>query len=73
MNEVVRTNLPKSRKCPVLLPVGWCYYGGRYFLRMIRGKRPVIHIGKTVEGAVTRKELYREFQLFEGESESAGE
>ncbi len=73
MNEVVHTNLPKSRKYPVLLPVGWCYYGGRYFLRMIRGKRPVIHIGKTVEGAVTRKELYREFHLFEGEAESAGE
>lgn len=65
LNEVVHTKLPLSRRIPLLLPAGWAFYGGRYLIRMFRGQRPVIHLGRLVEGAAARKSVYVRLGLFE--------
>lgn len=65
LNEAVYTKLPLSRRLPLLLPVGWAFYGGRYLIRMLRGKRPAIHPGRLVEGAAARRSVYARLELFE--------
>ena len=65
MNQKARLALPAARKCAMLLPIGWIYAGGRHFLRVICGKRPSIRLGKMISGASKRREIYREFRLFE--------
>lgn len=67
MNEIVRTHMPAARKFPVLLPLGWVFYGGRYCIRMMKGKRPRIHPREMLEGASSRREIYRQFNLFQKE------
>ena len=67
MNEVVRTHMPAAQKFPVLLPLGWVFYGGRYWIRMMKGQRPKIQPREMLEGASSRRELYRQFGLFQRE------
>ena len=67
MNEVVRTNMLAARKFPVLLPLGWAFYGGRYWIRMMKGQRPKLHPREILEGASARRKIYRRFRLFERE------
>lgn len=67
LNEIVYTKIPAARKAPVLLPLGWGFYGGRYLIRMIRGQRPRLHLEETLEGAAARRDIYRQFRLFEEE------
>ena len=65
LNEIIHTKWPVSRKLWLLLPFGWGYYGIRYFVKICRGQRPALHPGKVISGAAKRKEVYREFRLFE--------
>lgn len=65
MNEKARIALPLCRKIPVLLPIGWVYAGGRHLLRIKAGKRPKIRMKEMVEGAAERREIYKQFHLFE--------
>ena len=44
---------------------GWEYYGIRYLVKICRGQRPALHPGKVISGAAKRKEVYKEFRLFE--------
>lgn len=67
LNEIVYLKIPVARKVPILLPLGWIFYGGRYLVRMIRGKRPRLHLEETLEGAAARRKIYRQFRLFEEE------
>lgn len=67
LNEIVYLKIPVARKVPILLPLGWIFYGGRYLIRMIRGKRPRLHLEETLEGAAARRKIYRQFRLFEEE------
>lgn len=67
MNEIVYTHMPAARKFPVLLPAGWAFYGGRYLIRMLRGQRSRIHPRQMLEGASSRREIYRRLRLFERE------
>lgn len=67
MNDKARIGLPAAKLHPVLLPVGWCYVGGRHILRILAGKRPKIHPNRMLQGAAARKKLYIEFHLFEAE------
>ncbi len=65
MNERARRAMPACRRHPALLPAGWIYIGGRHVARILSGRRPKIHLGRMVEGAAARKEIYRHFHLFE--------
>lgn len=67
MNDKARIALPAAKRHPILLPAGWIYVGGRHLLRVLTGRRPKIHIRKMVRGAAERREIYREFRLFEAE------
>lgn len=69
MNEKAEIAMPVTKKVPVLLPVGWIYAGGRHLLRIRSGKRPRINVSDMVRGANERRELYKEFRLFQVESE----
>lgn len=52
---------------PFLLPVGWLYVGGRHLVRIMQRRRPTIDVKDMIAGAVERKEMYKEFRLFEAE------
>ena len=70
MNEIVYMKWPISKKCFFILPVGWCFYGGRYVLRSFLGKRPKIHVNAVMKGAGERRDLYRQLKIFENKGES---
>jgi hypothetical protein len=65
MNEKARSAMPICDKYKVLLPVGWLYTGGRHLVRIVQGKRPKIHVNAMMEGARKRREIYKEFHLYE--------
>lgn len=69
MNGKARIMFPASKRYPALLPVGWAYAGGRHALRILAGKRPKIHLGRMVSGAAERREIYRQFRLFQPEGQ----
>lgn len=64
-NEIVRRHWKVAGKVPVLYPAGWVFFGGRYAIRTIRGKREKVKVGELVKGAEKRKEIYKELRLFE--------
>lgn len=70
MNEKAKIAMPIIKKVPVLLPVGWIYAGGRHLLRIRRGSRPKIDVSDMVRGATERRELYKEFRLFQPEGDT---
>jgi hypothetical protein len=65
MNQIVYTKWPISKKLKILLPFGWCFYGGRYIVRMLLGKRKKINVNKVISSAKKRREIYKEFHLYE--------
>jgi hypothetical protein len=65
MNAKARASMPICDKYRLLLPVGWIYAGGRHLVRIAQGKRPKIHVSFMVEGARKRREIYKEFHLYE--------
>lgn len=67
MNEKARIAMPIVKKVPVLLPIGWIYAGGRHLVRIQNGTRPKIDVNDMVKGATERREIYKEFRLFERE------
>lgn len=64
-NDIVRKHWRKVSKVPIIYPVGWVFFGGRYALRVMVGKRKKINFHKLTQGAKKRKELYNHFALFE--------
>lgn len=64
-NEIVRRHWNFVDKVPFLLPFGWIFFGSRYLFRFCIGKRPKIEVNKLIDGANDRKEIYRQFHLFE--------
>ncbi len=65
MTQKAKVAIPACRRIPLLLPIGWAYVGVRHLARIQRGERPRIHVKKMVQGAAARREIYREFRLFE--------
>lgn len=65
MNNIVYLKWKISKKLKFLLPFGWLFYGTRYLIRMAFGKRDKININQTVEKANERRNIYKEFDLFE--------
>lgn len=64
-NEIVRRHWKIAGKFPALYPAGWAFFGGRYVIRAIRGKREKVNISELVKGAEKRKEIYKGLKLFE--------
>ena len=69
MNEMVRRRWPAAGRFPLLLPPGWIFLGGRYLIRVARGKRPSVHPGQILRQAGERKRRYRALGLFETEEQ----
>ena len=67
MNQKARLGMPITAKVPLLLPIGWLYVGGRHLVRIKQKRRPTIDVKDMIAGAAERKEIYKEFRLFEAE------
>ena len=66
-NSIVYKNWKAARKLKILLPFGWIFFGGRYIIRSLFGKRPKIRPGKVAKEASERMDIYSELRLFERE------
>ena len=64
-NEIVRKHWKFADKVPVVYPAGWMFFGGRYAIRSIVGKRDRVKVSTLVKGAEKRKEIYKSLQLFD--------
>lgn len=64
-NEIVRKHWKSAAKFPLIYPIGWLYFGGRYLIRAILGKRKKINVNELIDGANARKEIYKKLRLFE--------
>ena len=64
-NEIVRKHWKFADKVPVVYPAGWAFFGGRYAIRTIAGKRNRVKVSALVRGAEKRKDIYKSLQLFD--------
>ena len=64
-NEIVRRHWKFADKVPIVYPAGWAFFGGRYAVRSIAGKRDRVKVSALVKGAEKRKEVYQCLKLFE--------
>lgn len=64
-NEIVRKHWKFADKVPVVYPAGWAFFGGKYAIKSIAGKRDKVKIRTLIKGAEKRKALYKEIKLFE--------
>lgn len=64
-NEIVSRHWPWAKKFPPIYPVGWVFFGGRYLVRMLGGKRQKIPVKDLMEDANDRRWIYRQLKLFE--------
>lgn len=64
-NEIVRRHWKFASKVPVVYPFGWVYYGTKYVIKTLFGKRERKNIVAIMNGADKRKQLYNELKLFE--------
>ncbi len=67
-NSIVYKNWKSARKYKFLLPFGWIFFGGRYIIRSLFGRRPKIRPQKVAKEASERMDIYAELKLF-GETE----
>lgn len=63
-NSIVYKNWKISQKLKFLLPFGWIFFGGRYIIRSILGKRPKIRPQKVTKEAYERIAIYSDLNLF---------
>lgn len=67
VNQIVYTRWPICKKCRILLPFGWLYWGTVRACRVALGKRKPMHLAKAFRESQPRKELYKRLRLFEKE------
>ena len=65
LKEIICKRAPYVRRYPVLFPFGLIHIAIRYVVRVITGKRKGIDVSVAISGASKRREIYREFRLFE--------
>lgn len=65
LNESASKNFPFLYKVKILRPLGWTAAGIRIIYNMITGKRRMIKVDTLFREADRRKEIYKQFQLFE--------
>lgn len=64
LNQWVRLQWPVARACPLLLPFGWVYFFIDRFIRVIRGEKKHLPIGRTIQNSRRRRSFYKELGLF---------
>ncbi len=64
VNEIVYFYWGFTKRVKILLPLGWLFFGGRYIVRSLTGKRPKIEIKKLKDRTDARNSLYEEIKLF---------
>ena len=69
MTEKARFEWPPCKEHKILLPAGWAFISARHLVRILRGKRPKIHIGYMITGAQKRRKIYQEFRLYSDTNE----
>lgn len=67
LNQVVYTRWTFAKKWKIVLPFGWVFFGVRQAIKIMKGERKKVHFGKMIEGAKQRRELYKQFHLYEPE------
>lgn len=65
LNHIIYTNWPITKRVKLLLPIGWLFWGVRYQIRVIIGKRKQLNLNRMVSGAEQRGAIYKEFHLYE--------
>ncbi len=68
-NEIVRRHWKVAEKIPLIYPFGWIFFGGRYALRVILGKREKKNIDEIIVGAEKRKKIYKKLNLYQKHKE----
>ena len=63
ISRVVETHWPIAKKYKILLPFGWLFFGLRYIIMMLLGRRKKPNLIKMAKCANERKSFYREFGL----------
>ena len=63
-NEIVRKHWRFANKVPVVYPIGWAFFGGRYAIRAALGKRDKKDMKALARSAKERKEIYKQIKLF---------
>ena len=66
-NEIVRKHWKFVDKVPFVYPAGWVFFGGRYAIRSITGKRKKISVNELAKSAKNRKEIYQQMDLYKVE------
>ena len=67
LNRIVYSNWSITKKLKILLPIGWIYFCARRIFRESIGKRKKTELKKVLINSKTRKELYKQLELFETE------
>jgi len=65
LTRIVEMHWPASKKHRFLLPFGWLFFGVRYIIRMIAGKRRKIHLIEMSKAADERRRRYKDYGLIE--------
>ncbi|MBO5859903.1 MAG: nucleotidyltransferase family protein [Clostridia bacterium] len=63
-NNIVYHNWTASKKFKILIPIGWIFFGGRYLIRSVLGKRPKVRPNKVAKHASERIDIYSRLNLF---------
>lgn len=63
-NEIVRRHWKWADKVPIIYPIGYIYFGAKYGIKTLFGKRDKKNITALIKGAEKRKEIYKELELF---------
>lgn len=66
-NEIVRKHWKFADRVPIVYPAGWAFFGGRYAVRSLAGKRKRISVNELAKSAKTRKEIYQQMMLYKVE------
>ncbi len=64
VNYKAKSNYRFVKKCKLLLPIGWIAVSVKYLWLLLKGERKIDSID-TINNANKRKNIYKEFKLFE--------
>lgn len=63
-NRIVYEKWIIAKKLKFLLPIGWLFFGLRYLIRSLMGKRPKINVSAAAKEAGKRAKLYETLMLY---------
>lgn len=68
LNKRTRIRMPITQHIPALLPIGWAYVGVNHLKMIRKGQRPALRPKQTLEKSVKRRDLNKNYRLFEIEN-----